>query len=114
MAGTTWVVTNTGTSVVGTTTFTMFPRSVTQSITLVAGTATITNVPVVSATKTGVYGVRTTANTSTATTGGYHPVGAMTPGALGTASIVYDATVAAGTINNADISTLAVTIVNPV
>lgn len=113
--GTTWVVTKTGlTNTVGTTNFTFVPRQVTQSITLVAGTATISNVPVSSATKTNVVSCRTTANTSTATTGGYHPVGAMTPGALGTASITFDATVAAGTINNADVSTLAVTVINPV
>jgi hypothetical protein len=112
--GTTWVVTNTAPATIGTTTFTVFPRQMTQSITLVAGTATITNCPIVSATKVSASIVRTTANTSTATTGGYHFVGAITPGALGTVSAVLDATVAAGTINNADISTLGVTINNPV
>lgn len=111
-AGTKWYHATAGNFTVDTTAMRLVPRAVTQSITLVAGTATITNVPVLSATKTGFSSVRTTANTSTATTGGYHPVGAITPGALGTASIVFDATVAAGTINVADISTLAVTIFN--
>lgn len=111
-AGTKWYHAGASNFTVDTTAMLMVPRAVTQSIVLVAGTATITNVPVLSATKTGFTSVRTTANTSTATTGGYHPVGAITPGALGTASIVFDATVAAGTINAADVSTLAVTIFN--
>lgn len=114
-AGTTWVNTLTGaTNLIGTASFTFYPRQVIQSIVLVAGTATITNVPVVSATKSSVLSNRTTANTATSTTGGYHPVGAITPGALGTVSITFDATVAAGTINVADVSTLAVCIINPV
>lgn len=113
--GTTWVVTKTGlTNAIGTASFTFVPREVIQSITLVAGTATITNVPISSATKTIATAERTTANTCAATTGGYHTVGGKTIGALGTASLVFDATVAAGTINNADVSTLAVSIRNPV
>lgn len=111
-ANTTWKVTTTGALTVDTTAFDMFPRQVTQSVTLVAGTVTVTNVPILSATKSNFLACRTTANTSTATTGGYHPVGAVTPGVVGTASLVFDATVAAGTINNADISTLSLTIIN--
>jgi hypothetical protein len=107
-----WKMTTSGAITIDTTSHDWYPRQVTQSITLVAGTATIANVPILSATKTGVYGVRTTANTATLTTGGYGPVGAMTPGIVGTASCTFDAQVAAGTINNADISTLAVTIIN--
>lgn len=88
-----------------------WPRSVTQSVTLVTGTVAVTNVPIRSTTKTGFTFVRTTANTSTATTGGYQPV-TIVAGDLGTASLTIDATVAAGTINAADISTLAATILN--
>lgn len=111
-AGTQWYHATAGNFTVDTTAMRLVPRQVTQSITLVAGTATIANVPVLSATKTGMASIRTTANTTSLTTGGYHPVGAIVPGALGTASIVFDATVAAGSINVADISILAVTIFN--
>lgn len=114
MAGTQWVMTTTGAVIVGTTTQAWFPRQVTQAITFVAGTVTVTNVPIFSASKSNMAFSRTTANTSTATTGGYHPVGAITPGALGTATFAYDATVAAGTINAADISTGNLTIFNQV
>jgi len=110
--GTLWKITTTGPITVDTTNHDWFPRQVAQSVTLVAGTTTITNVPILSATKTAITSDRTTANTSTATTGGYHPVGAMTPGIVGTASLTFDATVAAGTINNADVSTLTVLITN--
>jgi hypothetical protein len=114
MAGTQWVLTTTGMVTIGTTTMAWFPRQVTQSVTLVAGTVTIANVPLVSATKCNITSSRTTANTSTATTGGYHPVGGYTAGALGTATFNFQATVAAGTINNADVSTLNVTVFNQV
>lgn len=89
----------------------MYPTCVTLSLVLVAGTVTTALVPIRSATKSGVAITRTTANTSTATTGGYH-VTTITPGAYGTASLIVQAAVAAGTINNADISTLAVTVTN--
>lgn len=107
-----WKTNLAATLIVDTTAFDLFPRQVTQSVTLVAGTVTVTNVPILSATKSNFLASRTTANTSTATTGGYHPVGAVTPGIVGTASLVFDATVAAGTINAADISTLSLTIIN--
>jgi hypothetical protein len=107
-----WKSTASGPVTVDTTSVDFYPRQVTQSVTLVAGTVTVTNVPILSATKSNFLASRTTANTSTATTGGYQPVGAVTPGIVGTASLVFDATVAAGTINNADISTLSLTIVN--
>jgi hypothetical protein len=97
---------------VDTTNVDFVPECVTVPVTLVAGTVTINNVPILSATKTGISSVRTTANTSTATTGGYHPIGGITPGISGTGSFAFQATVAAGTINNADISTLNVTILN--
>jgi hypothetical protein len=107
-----WKITTSGSIVVDTTNHDWYPRQVTQSITLVAGTKTVSNVPILSATASNFLACRTTANTSTATTGGYNPVGAVTPGIVGTASLVFDACVAAGTINNADISTLSLTIIN--
>lgn len=101
---------------IGTTSPAFFPESVTQSVVLVAGTATVINVPVLSLTKTGHTLTRRVANTSTLTVGGYcTTVGGangVTAGALGTASVVIEATVGAGTINNADVSTLEYTITN--
>lgn len=114
MAGTTWVLTTATPVVIGTTTQAWFPREVIQSVTLVAGTVTIANVPIFSATKTIATAERTTANTSAATTGGYNTIGGKTVGNLGTATLAFQACVAAGTINNADVSTLAVSIRNPV
>jgi hypothetical protein len=109
----TWVLTTAGVSTIGTTTQSWIPRAVTQSVTLVAGTTTIANVPVLSSTKMSVSYARTTANT-TALTIIYTPIGAITAGALGTATFAFQAAVAAGTINVADISTLNVTVHNPV
>lgn len=114
MAGTQWVLTTANPVVVGTTTQTWFPRQVTQQLTLVAGTVTVANVPVLSAAKLGCAITRSTANTSTATTGGYAIIGGITPGNLGTATFNVQAAVAAGTINNADVSTLQVTVFNQV
>lgn len=92
----------------------LYPLQVSGQSTLVAGTFTI-SVPVFS-TKSNVDLVRTTANTCTATTGGYQPTVAgasgITAGPIGTGSIVIQATVAAGTINNADVSTLNWTVTN--
>ncbi len=103
---------NSAAGIIGTNTQGFVPESVTISQALVAGTMTITSVPILSATKSAVSAYRKTANTCTATTGGYVTNGAATPGALGTASVAVMAAVAAGTINNADISTLEVTITN--
>jgi hypothetical protein len=103
---------NSAAGTIGTNTPAFFPESVTISQALVAGTMTITSIPILSATKTAISAYRKTANTCTATTGGYVTNGAATPGALATASVEVMAAVAAGTINNADISTLHVTITN--
>lgn len=103
---------NTAAVTIGTTDPAFYPERVTITQALVAGTMTLTSVPILSATKTGFAITRSTANTSTATTGGYALSGNPTPGILGTASATIFATVAAGTINNADISTLHITIIN--
>lgn len=107
-----WKITTAGAITVGTTNFDAFPKSVTQSLALVAGTTTITNVPILSATKSHILVTRKVANTSALTTGGYATNGAATPGIIGTATVDVFATIAAGTINVADISTLEITIMN--
>lgn len=109
-AHTRWFNSSVGT--IGTNDPAFFPESVAISQALVAGTMTISSVPILSATKTAISAYRKIANTSTNTTGGYVTNGAATPGAIGTASVEVMAAVAAGTINNADISTLHVTITN--
>jgi hypothetical protein len=93
-----------------------FPRQVTISQALVAGTMTITSIPVLSVTKSTVNITRRIANTSTLTVGGYCTstggANGVTAGALGTASVIIEACVAAGTINVADVSTLELTFRN--
>ncbi len=115
-AGSTWKITTAGAITVGTTSFDMYPRQVVQSVVLVAGTKTLATVPLLSATKTAVLINRTVANTCTLTVGGYHPTvggaNGITPGIVGTASLVIEACVGAGTISASDVSTVAVTIVN--
>lgn len=115
-ANTNWFISTTGAITIGTTAHAWYPERVTQSVALVAGTTTVTNVPVLSATKTGWAITRRVANTSTLTTGGYcvstGGANGVTAGHVGTASVVIEATVAAGTINNADISTLQITVIN--
>jgi hypothetical protein len=115
-ADTTWFIDTNAAITIGTTAHTWYPECVTQTVVLVAGTATIATVPVLSVTRTGFVLTRRIANTSAATTGGYcTSVGGangVTAGPVGTASVVIEACVAAGTINNADISTLNFTILN--
>jgi hypothetical protein len=107
---------NSAAGTIGTNDPACFPESVTISQALVAGTATITSIPVLSVTKTGFTLTRRVANTSTLTVGGYcvstGGANGVTAGALGTASVVIEACVAAGTINAADISTLNITVTN--
>lgn len=107
---------NSAAGTIGTDAPAFFPESVTQSVALVAGTTTVSNVPVLSATKSGFVLTRRIANTSVLTVGGYcTSVGGatgVTAGALGTAAVIIEACVGAGTINNADISTLNITITN--
>lgn len=115
-ANTSWKLTTAGASVVDTTSTAFYPREVNQQVALVAGTVTISNVPILSTSKTNVEPTRVIANTATATTGGYCPTVAgangITAGAVGTGQVIIQACVAAGTINSADISTLNVTITN--
>lgn len=102
---------NTAAGTVGTNDLAFYPARVVREAVLVAGTITISNIPILSATKSHIGITRKTANT-TASTIQYVTNGAATPGALGTASVAVMAAVAAGTINNADISTLEVAVIN--
>lgn len=111
-AQTSWKLATAATSgvTVGTTTFDAYPRFVAQTVTLSSGTITISNVPLLSATKSIVTINRTTPNSTTSTIA-YNPI-TLTPGVVGTASIVLNAQVAAGTINASDASVLNVGVTN--
>jgi hypothetical protein len=118
-AGSSWKAMTTGAKVFGTDDPLFYPQNFHRTITLVAGTLTMgaggdtVATPVFSTTKTQVAITRNTANTTTATTGGYSaPVASRVAGKAGTGAIMVRAEVAAGTINTADISTLDVTVVN--
>jgi hypothetical protein len=119
-AGTIWVARVTGTNkLVGTDDPKFYPNQFKKTVTLVAGTYTIGagggGEPcfLFSTTLSSVEITRNTANTSTATTGGYSsPAASRVAGVGGTGAVMVRAEVAAGTINNADISTLDVTISN--
>jgi hypothetical protein len=108
-----WFLTAAANSVIGTTDPGYFPESLTQTITLASGTRTISNVPIASATKTGVSRpIRVGDGTGRDLTLDYVLNAAPTPGKLGTGSLVIRAALADGTINAADGSTLIVTINN--
>lgn len=99
-------------STIGTTDPAAYPRSVTRQVVLVAGHLAVTNIPIRHATGgSNFLTSRLTANTSTLTVGGYHPL-SISAGPLGTATVDITACVAAGTINVADVSTLILTITN--
>jgi hypothetical protein len=102
--------------VVGTDAPLLWPRNFRKTVTLVAGTVTLGSADFLalrSTTRSMVEVTRNTPNTSTATTGGYQSaVANRTAGAIGTGALTIIAAVAAGTINNADISTLDVLVTN--
>jgi len=108
--GTWWDSKKTAAGVVGTDDPLYYVRRVTVAATLVAGTVTIATIPLFSATKSSVQLQLVTPNTTTSTVTYSTPT--LTIGKIGTASIVARANVAAGTINAADVSTLAVTVQN--
>ena len=99
---------------VGTTDPVLYPRALSGTTALVLGTFTI-SAPILSA-KTAIYLSRSVGNTPAASAGGYHPTtgnaDGITPGPIGTGQAVIEATIAAGTLNNADISTLHWTVIN--
>lgn len=118
MQGTQWVLDTADPVTVGTTAQAWYPRAVTQSVTLAAGTKTIQNVPIKSTSLSNAICVRTATGGTVSTTVMYLPTSAgangFTAGALGTGQVVLQACIGAGTIQNADTSVLAVTITNPV
>lgn len=115
-AGSSWKAMCTGACVVGTDDPLFYPRVVKSTVTLVAGTVTLGSgqgLFLFSTTKSMVSITRNTANTTTATTGGYAaPVASRTAGKSGTGAVVVVAQAAAGTTNTADISTLDVVVTN--
>jgi hypothetical protein len=90
----------------------LYPDKVTQSVALTAGTKTITNVPIYSATRSSVLCSLSAVGGTVTTTVGYGTIVAATPGALGTASAVVDALAAGMTKQASDTSTILVTILN--
>ena len=104
----TWKCMTSGANTVGTTNVTYMPRVTRGQSALVGGSFTIT-APMWSTTLTHVLLRRSTANTASATSGGY-AYDAMTTGVAGTAHVI--ACVVAGTINAADVSTLNWAVIN--
>lgn len=121
-AGSSWKSMTTGAKVVDTDDPLFYPRNFRQTVTLAAGVYTIgvgsSATPdeplfLFSTTRSMVTALRNTADTCTATTGGYGaPVASRIAGKRGTAAVLVQAQVAAGTLNNADISTVDVLITN--
>lgn len=101
--------------VVDTTDPKLYPDFVSGATQLTSGTFTISTVPVFSG-NSNVILERKVASGSTLTVGGYHPTSAgadgVTTGVRGTAAVIVQACVGAGTINTADGSTLHWTITN--
>lgn len=108
--GTEWKTFAASGKFIGTDAPVFWPRQIQGSTALVAGTFTI-SAPIRSTTASVIDLVRIVANTSTATTGGYNPTNGgangITAGKKGTGAAIIQACIAAGTLNNADISTLA-------
>lgn len=114
-AGTSWKTFATRNQVVGTNGPALYPRELTQPIALVSGTATISNVPIKSTTKTQFVFSRTSASNPNSTVT-YQPLGItagiVQPGGAAGASVIYDATLLSGLINAADNSLGNFTIIN--
>jgi len=108
--GSSWKALCATTVVVGTTTPNFYPRRCGGTATLVAGTLVLgvaEALYVFSTTTCPVTLTRNTPNTSVGTDGGYQcEVAGRTAGRSGTGALTLLAAVLAGTINNADISTI--------
>ncbi len=98
--------------VIGTTDPAFYPESVTQSVALSTGASTITNVPLLSTATSQIALTRQAVGGTVTSTIMYAVNSTPTAGKLGTASIAIFATVAAGTVNTADTSTIKVTVSN--
>jgi hypothetical protein len=98
--------------VIGTNDPAFYPEHVAQTVALVAGTTTVTNVPLLSATKSGIMVTRQAPGGTLTGTVQYVVNGAPTAGLLGTATFAVMAAVEAGTIQNADTSTVKIVVTN--
>lgn len=105
-----WFSADVDTFIVGTDNPQLWPETLSASLTLIAGTVTTNALPIRSAAKVGLAIVRTTANTPNLTV--QYGASTVTVGGVGNAVLTVQAQIAAGTINNADISTLQVTVQN--
>lgn len=116
-SNTRWFISTAGAITVDTTAHDWYPESVTQSVTLTTGFVTVTNVPILSLTRTAINFQPTNfsgaASTVSYRTGAYTSGGAATvAGIAGTASASITALVAAGTFNTNDVGTGMLTITN--
>lgn len=103
----------TATKVVGTDDPVLYPRSVTQTVTLVASAKAITNVPIKSSTKSNVVASLAAVGGTTTNTIGWGIIVAPTPGGIGTATTTVNAIASGGTKNGtSDTSDVIVTIFN--
>lgn len=99
--------------IVGTDDPVLYPREVTQTVTLSSSAATITNVPIKSATKSNVIASLAAVGGTTTSTIGWGIIVAPTPGGIGTATTTVNAIASGGTKNGtSDTSQLIVTIIN--
>lgn len=117
--GSSWKVMGTGALKVGTDDPAVYPRSYRKTVTLVSGTCTIgagggsEPLFLYSTTTSSVQATRNTAGgTLTNTTHYFAPVSGRIAGKAGTAAAVVTASVAAGTVNTADTSTVDVLVEN--
>lgn len=109
-AGSSWKAMCTGANIYGTNDPVFYPKTCKGVATLVAGAKTLGSADglfLFSTTASVVMLTRNTANTSTATTGGYTaPVASRTAGKPAAAACLIHAEVAAGTANASDLSTI--------
>lgn len=103
----------TGALVVGTGDPVLYPRQVTQQVTLASSEKAIINVPIKSASKSNVFAEQAAVGGTTTSTVRYGIIAAPTPGGIGTATTTVNAIASGGAKNGtADTSTLNVTIQN--
>lgn len=92
----------------------LMPESMTQQITLVAGTSTLSNFPVFAAAKLGFSTTGCIGGTQAGTTTNYtiKKSSGITAGGIGTAAVIVEAQSVAGTIVNTDVAVINVTLTN--
>ena len=110
-AGTRWLAFAMGT--IGTTDPLLRPEKVTQKVTLVSSAKAITNVPLLSATRSTALCALSAVGGTTTSTVGYGIIVAPTPGGIGTATLTVNAIASGGSKNGtSDTSDVIVTIIN--